>query len=77
MVLEKKFEIFPCFYFLQKTASKMCLVMFYKVKKLFLNLVHDSDCIKKNYKEQQAIPSFHGIHRVEFLSMLLILQFHG
>ena len=55
MVLEKKFEIFPCFYFLQKTASKMCLAMFYKVKKLFLNLVHDSDCIKKNYKEQQAL----------------------
>ena len=46
MVLEKKFEIFPCFYFLQKTASKMCLAMFYKVKKLFLNLVHGSDCIK-------------------------------
>ena len=55
----------------------MHLAIFYKVKKLFLNLVHDSDCIKKNYKEQQAIPSFHGIHRVEFLSMLLILQFHG
>ena len=51
--------------------------IFYKVKKLFLNLVHDSDYIKKNYKELQAIPSFHGIHRVEFLSMLLILQFHG
>ena len=77
MVLVKKFEILPCFYFLQKTASKMRLAIFYKVKKLFLNLVHDSDCIKKNYKELQAIPSFHGIHRVEFLSMLLILQFHG
>ena len=24
----KKFEIFPCFYFLQKTASKMCLTIF-------------------------------------------------
>ena len=77
MVLVKKFEILPCFYFLQKTASKMRLAIFYKVKKLFLNLVHDSDCIKKNYKEQQAISSFHCIHRVEFLSMLLILQFHA
>ena len=75
MVLVKKFEILPCFYFLQKTASKMRLAIFYKVTKLFLNLVHDNDCIKKNYIEQQAIPSFHGIHRVEFLSMLLILQF--
>ena len=77
MVLVKKIEILPCFYFLQKTASKMHLAIFYKVTKLFLNLVHDSDCIKKNYKELQAIPSFHGIHRVEFLVMLLILQFHG
>ena len=65
------------FLFFAKTVSKMRLAIFYKVKKLFLNLVHDSDCIKKNYKEQQAIPSFHCIHRVEFLSMLLILQFHA
>ena len=54
------------FLFFAKTVSKMRLAIFYKVKKLFLNLVHDSDCIKKNYKELQAIPSFHGIHRVEF-----------
>ena len=47
-------------------------------KKAFFKPCTCSDCIKKNYKEQQAIrPSFHGIHRVEFLSMLLILQFHG
>ena len=58
MVLEKKFEIFPCFYFLQKTASKMCLAMFYKVKKLFLNLVHDSDCIKKTIKNYKLYHHF-------------------
>ena len=47
-------------------------------KKAFLKSRTCSDwCIKKKYKEQQAIPSFHGIHRVEFLLMLLILQFHG
>ena len=45
------------FLFFAKTVSKMHLAIFYKVKKLFLNLVHDSDCIKKNYKEQQAIPT--------------------
>ena len=39
MVLVKKFEIFPCFYFLQKTASQMCLTIFQILKKLFLNLV--------------------------------------
>ena len=33
--------------------------------------------VQKNNRERQAIPSFHGIHLVEFLSMLLILQFHG
>ena len=32
---------------------------------------------KQPAKEQQAIPSFHGIHQAEFLSMMLTLQFHG
>ena len=41
---------------------------------------HPAKCVwqySRIYKEQQAIPSVHGIHRVEFLLMLLILQFHG
>ena len=46
-------------------------------KKVFFKSCTWQWLYKKNYKELQAIPSFHGIHRVEFLSMLLILQFHG
>ena len=42
-------------------------------KKAFFKSRTCSDCIKKKYRKQQAMLSFHGIHLVEFLSMLLIL----
>ena len=72
MVLIKKIEIFPSFYFLQNQPAKCVGRYSLESKKVFFK---SSTC--SDHKEQQAIPSFHGIHRVEFLSMLLIVQFHG
>ena len=65
------------FLFFAKNSQQNAFGDILQSKKAFFKSRTCSDCIKKNCKEQQAIPSFPGIHRVEFLSMLLILQFHG
>ena len=68
----KKLKFFHLFIFC-KISQQNVFEDILESKKAFFK---SSTC--SNHKEQQqAIPSFHGIHQVEFLSMLLIVQFHG
>ena len=67
----KKLKFFHLFIFC-KISQQNVFEDILESKKAFFK---SSTC--SDHKEQQAIPSFHGIHRVEFLSMLLIVQFHG
>ena len=71
MVLIKKLKFFYLF-ILGKISQQKLFEDILESKKAFFK---SSTC--SDHKEQQAIPSFHGIHRVEFLSMLFIVQFHG
>ena len=76
MVLVKNLKFFHVFIFC-KNSQQNAFGDILQSKKAFFKSRTWQWLYKKNYKEQQAIPSFHAIHRVEFLSMLLILQFHG
>ena len=71
MVLIKKLKFFHLFIFC-KISQQNVFEDILESKKAFFK---SSTC--SDHKEQQAIRSFHGIHSVEFLSMLLIVQFHG
>ena len=71
MVLIKNLKVFHLFIF-GKISQQKLFEDILESKKAFFQ---SSTC--SDHKEQQAIPSFHGIYQVEFLSMLLIVQFHG
>ena len=71
MVLIKNLKFFHLFIF-GKISQQKLFEHILESKKAFSK---SSTC--SDHQEQQAIPSFNGIHRVEFLSMLLIVQFHG
>ena len=72
MVLIKNWKFFHLFIF-GKISQQKLFEDILESKKAFFK---SSTC--SDHKEQQTIPSFHGIHPVEFLfRMLLIVQFHG